>query len=228
VDAAKVEVEAARLAQSRVELRSPFDAIVIDRLVEVGTQATTGTDLLWIAGADTFWVELLVPLDDLRWVRFPGKNGEQGSTVRLVDDAWPPGTAREGRVERLISQLDPASRMARVLVRVDDPLALEPASDGAPPVLLGAYLRGEVEGRLLRDVVSISRAHLREGDYAWVIDDEDKLRIRRLETQFRGPDELVLRSGIAPGERIVTSTIRTPVEGMQLRTATGQIPAEGQ
>jgi hypothetical protein len=47
----------------------------------------------------------------------------------------------------------------------------------------------------------------------------DRLAIREVEIVWGGKESICVRSGLADGERIVTSDIGTPVQGMPLRLA---------
>src|SRR5690606_36764266 len=144
-----------------------------------------------------------------------------GSTVLLYQDAvWPAGVYREGRVFRLIGDLAQTGRMGRLLVEVEDLLALEPENDGKPRLLSGAYLRAEIAGRALPDTVKVDRRFLRDGDRVCLMDANDRLEIRAVEIAYRVPQDVLVSEGLDAGYRIVTTDIAVAVEGMPLRLAT--------
>lgn len=220
VAAAEAALGEARLALGRATLRAPFDAMVRMRAVELGARVAPGAPVATLVDTSAYWVELSLPVSQLRFVSLPGPKGEPGSPVRISDpSAWGPGVAREGRVIRLLGDIEPEGRMARLLVEVPDPLALLPENAGEPALLVGAYVRGEIEGAPLDGVVSLDRALLRDGDRVWVMNEKHELEIRQVEVTFRGNEHVLVSSGLAPGERIVVSELSAPVEGMLLRTA---------
>lgn len=226
VAAAEAALGEARLALARATLRAPFDALVRARSIELGARVAPGTPIATLVDTSAYWVELSLPVSLLRFVSLPGGAGQPGSPVRITDpSAWGPGVAREGRVIRLLGDIEPEGRMARLLVLVPDPLALRPENAGKPALLVGAYVRGEIEGMALDGVVSLDRALLRDGDRVWVMNAKDELEIRQVELAFRGNEHVLVASGLAPGERIVASELSSPVEGMLLRTADDE-PAE--
>jgi hypothetical protein len=54
---------------------------------------------------------------------------------------------------------------------------------------------------------------------------EKKLQIRKVEVVWNREDTVFVRGSLRPGERIVTSRITTPIEGMLLYTK-GEEPAD--
>lgn len=219
LDQARAALAKARLDLERTTVRAPFNAVVRSRGVNKGARVTEATVLTTLVGADAYWVEVAVPVDDLGWLRIPRDGSERGSAVRVYDPASRGGAAyRSGRVIRLAAAVEEQGRMAQVLVEVEDPLALEPANAGRPALLLGSYVRVEIEGATLPSVAAVERGLLRDGDAVWVMDEEGRLDIRPVGIAFRGRDRVFVSSGIAAGERLVTTDLSSPVQGMALRT----------
>ena len=108
--------------------------------------------------------------------------------------------------------------MAQLIVAVEDPFQLGTApAERAVPLLLGSYVRVEIDGPELKDVVTVSRSALREGDTVWVVDANEQLEIRPVKVKWRARDSVLVGEGLAPGERIVTSRLAVPLEKMALR-----------
>lgn len=215
VEAAEAMVAQARLDLARTRLMAPFDAQILDRNVNVGSQVAPGDDLGRLVGIDEYWVRVTVPLRSLRWLRFPLADGE-GSPVQLRNrGAWAEGVTRAGRVLRLIGTVDEQSRLARVLVSVPDPLARD--IDG-PPLILGTVVEARIAGRALNDVVALNRDYVRDDDTAWVMVD-DMLAIRALDIVFEDARYAYVRDGLETGDQVVTTTLATVAEGIPLRRA---------
>ena len=204
-------------ALARTVIRAPFDAIVLSENVAPGSVVTQGADAATIVASDRFHVTLAVPASALDWLKFDGTQ-----LVKLTQPGvWPPGEHRLARIVRLNSELTATGRMAEVIVEIPDPLALEPMNTGKPVLLLGAFVRGTIEGRPVDGAVIVDRAHLRDGDTVWVMNGEDRLEVREVDVAWRGPDNVLVTSGVGPGERIVTTTLATFAPGMELRTRSG-------
>lgn len=212
--AAEAELEAARLSLERTRVRAPFDAVVRAANVKAGDLARSQEPLGVLCATDRYWVRATVRMDHLAWIRRPGDGGEGGSAATVRGTL---GEARAGRVIRLLSDLEPAGRMARVLIEVEDPLQLGSPAEHRVPLLLDEYVRVEIEGRTVENVYRIPRAALRDGRFLWLADAEDKLRIRPVAPIWTTADLALVRDAAAPGERLVVSGLSAPVEGMTLR-----------
>ena len=218
--ASRARLDEARLNLERTRLTAPFDALVVSRAVNQGTVVNASTNLARMVGTDEYWIELEVPVDALRWIRIPQSEDDPGSLVRIYDtNAWSPGRYREGRVLRTTAEVDRQSRLATLIVSVKDPLALQPGNEGLPPLILNAFIKAEIFGQTLEEVYSVPRDFVRDNDTLWIFNEEEKLEIRSLEPVYRGRRDLVVTSGIRPGEKIVTTSMASPVEGMSLRTS---------
>jgi RND family efflux transporter MFP subunit len=217
VQSARAALEQARLDLERTRITAPFDAQILSRDVNLGSQVSPGNTLARLVGIDQYWVETTVPLDRLRWLSFPGESGAAGSAVTLRHrTAWPEKQSRNGRLYRLVGELEGDTRMARVLVTVDDPLAHREESAALPPLLIGSFVQCVLEGREIENVVKIDRKHVRKDDTAWVMAD-GKLEIRQLEIVFQDAEHAYVREGLAGGDRIVTTSLSSVREGAPLR-----------
>jgi len=229
LEAAQTKLDQARVDLARTEIKAPFNAVVQSREVNLGTRASESIVLATLVGTDAYWVAVSVPVSQLRWIRIPQTEGEQGALVRVYDTAaWGDGVFRQGRVIRLESGLEEQGRMARLLVRVADPLSLQTGSAGKPRMMIGSYVRVEIEGNAVASAAAIEREFVRDGSNVWVMNPEGNLAIRPVKIAFRGTDRLIITGGIDPGEQMVISDLSTPVAGMPLRTAddtTGQAAA---
>ena len=97
------------------------------------------------------------------------------------------------------------------------------------PLLIGSYVTVELHGRTIDDAVVIPRRALREvyvdGAHGsrpglWIMDGDDRLEIREAEVVWRGEAKVLLANHLDDGERLVLSTLATPIEGMKLALAT--------
>lgn len=225
VESAEAAVEQAELDLRRTAVRAPFDAHVLSRDVDLGSQVAPGDRLGRLVGTDRYWVEVAVPASKLRFLSIPDGAAEGGSPVRVRNrSAWPEGVVRAGRVDQLLGELAGQTRMARVLVTVPDPLARRGGSgDGAadgPPMILGSFVEARIEADELPDVVRLDRDYLRKDDTVWVMED-GKLRIRRAEVVFRDERYVYVASGLEDGDRVVTTNLSTVVDGAALRLGDG-------
>ncbi|MFP4183855.1 MAG: efflux RND transporter periplasmic adaptor subunit [Halorhodospira sp.] len=217
VQSAQAAVEQAELELERTAIRAPFDAQVLSREVNLGSQVGSGQELARLAGAEMYWIEVTVPVAKLPWIRVPDGGREEGGADVVIRDrgAWPEDASRSGEVDRLIGTLSEDTRMARLLVAVADPLGRE-GPEERPRLLIDAYVECRIQGRLLEEVVRLDRDAVRSGDTAWVMA-EGELEIRELEIRVRDEEYAYVTAGLQDGDQVVTSELTTVQEGAPLR-----------
>ena len=215
VKAAEAAVEQAQLNLRRTSIEAPFDAHILERSVNVGSQVAPGDRLARLVGLETYWVEATVPVSKLQWLEMP-RNGEQGARVRVRNrTAWPEEAYREGRLFRLVGSLEEDTRLARVLIEVPDPLAREGDRD-RPRLLLGSYVEAQIRTKQLDDVVRLNRDYVRDDETVWLMED-GALRIQDVNVLFRDATHAYIDEGIDEQAQVVTTNISTVRDGAPLR-----------
>ncbi len=222
VEAARSAAQQARLNLQRTTIRAPFNAMVLSEAVDVGQYVAPGGQLATLVGTDEAWVQVSMPVEALPSIHFPERDGE-GSPARVSFDVGGQEVVREGRVLRLLPDLDASGGMARVLVAIDDPFAMDREGEDAPkvPLLLGSFVTVDIDVPPLSDVVEVPRLAVREGNQVYVMNDQDQLEVRELQVVWGRPESVLVREGVADGERVITSRVPTPVDGMALREENG-------
>jgi RND family efflux transporter MFP subunit len=207
---AETALNQARLDLSRTTVKAPFTALVLEKEVEKGSRVSVTDTLATLVDAREYWIEATIPVDRLPWVTLPAKD-RPGSVVRVQSQAS--GAESQGRILRLRGDLEDQGRLARIIVSLPRPLDTEPA-----PILLGEYVRLDIEGRRLDDVTRLPRAALRENDMVWVARNAT-LDIRPVSVVWRDTRTVLVNEGLAPGELVVTSELATPIQDMPLTLA---------
>jgi membrane fusion protein (multidrug efflux system) len=217
----------AELNRNRTVIKAPFDALVTEEYVDVGQVVGQNTQIATLVASSAFWVRTSVPMDRLSWIRVPKVSSEHGSPARVFQQIGPGlSVERAGQVVKLLGDLDPKGQMARILVEVKDPLG--PGDNpNAPnvPLLIGATVKLEIDGPILENTIEIPRLALRENNRIWVKDANNKLAIRLVEIIWSGDRTIFVSGNVEPGEKIVTSQISTPVEGLMLREESENPPS---
>ncbi|MCS1416496.1 MAG: Efflux pump periplasmic linker BepD [Verrucomicrobia subdivision 3 bacterium] len=196
-------------------LRAPFNAVVLAEAVETGQRVGPGFSAVTLAGTDEFWVRVSLSADKLRWIKLP-KGGEEGARADIYLEVGDDRMAhRKGKVVRLLSDIERDGRMARVLVSVKDPLGFGGQSVESP-LLIGSYVRVEIDAGKLNNVLAVQRDALREGDKVWISDANDELQIRDVEVRWRRDEMVYLSNVINPGDSLIVSPLRAVLPGMKL------------
>ena len=214
--AEKADVKKAQLNLARTKISAPFNAMVRKKQVDIGSQVSGQDQLAELVGTDEYWIQASMPVDRLNWIMIPRNSGEPGAKVRIF---YRNGIELTGTVIKLLGELEVEGRMARVLVEVKDPLGLNNAENKHPPLLIGEYVRIEIEGRQLKNVYRIPRTALRDNTRIWLVSNDGKLEIRTVETLWRDAQSVLLADGLQPGEQLIVSDLSKPVNGMPLQVA---------
>jgi RND family efflux transporter MFP subunit len=207
----EVALEQAKLDLQRVDVKVPFDAVVLDRAVSVGAEITTQTQLASLAAASPFWIEVSIPYDRLAWINVrqgdtPGAHVVLRPSGPLAGQAeWP------GEVIRRLPSLEQNGRQAVLLVEVRDPL-----QTGKLPLLLGAFVQAEISGPELTNVFAIPRPALHNGKEVWVRNGEGRLEVCPVAPEWGDEETVIVSEGLEEGDMLVTSDISSPVPGMRL------------
>ena len=212
--AEKADVKKAQLNLARTKISAPFNAMVRKKQVDIGSQVSSQEQLAELVGTDEYWIQASMPVDRLNWIMIPRNSGEPGAKVRII---YRNGIELTGTVIKLLGELEVEGRMARVLVEVKDPLGLNSAENKHPPLLIGEYVRIEIEGRQLKNVYRIPRTALRDNTRIWLVSNDGKLEIRTVETLWRDAQSVLLADGLQPGEQLIVSDLSKPMDGMPLQ-----------
>jgi len=217
--AAKSRLSKARLNLRRTVLRAPFNALVLNESVEIGQLINPQSTVATLVGTDAFRVQVSVPIQQLEWLAFPDADHPQGSPVRVIREIGSgESVMRQGRVVELLGDVTQNGRMAQVLVSVADPLDLEKPAKARQPLLLGEYVRVEIEGPELRDVIVLPREAIREGTRVWVKNAENQLEVRPVEVVLSRKETVLISQGLRDGEAIITSQVPAAIPGLPLQT----------
>jgi len=213
LSAAESDLAQARLNLDRTHISTPFNAMIREKDVELGSQVGLQDKLAELVGVDHYWVQVSLPADRLSWISIPTSHRETGAAARVNYHA---GSVIPGHVIKLLGDLESEGRMARLLVSVADPLGIQEPDTGRLPLLIGEYVRVEIQGRQVNSAVRIPRDALRNNDQVWIAGPDSRLEIRPIQTLWRDQQSVLIGQGLDDGELLIVSDLATPVAGMPL------------
>ena len=200
---------------NRTVFRMPFDGRVAQFEAENAQFIPAGRSIL--TAASTRDVELLleVPYEHLV-TRFPAVMADPAAltdqrvtlSARLSYRTRVGAIVWQGHVSRIDPGLSADSRSARVYVTVD----LGP--DEMPPATQ-LYVDVEITGPELLDQIVIPRLAWHAGTVL-IADADNRLERRSVTPAFTFGEHLVVRDGLAPGDRLILTDVLFPAQGMPL------------
>lgn len=228
LQAAKSRFRKAQLDLQRTIVRTPFHALVLQESVEKGQLVNAQSSVATLVDVDEFRVQVSVPIHQIEWITFPGSGRSQGARVRVIREIGnDEPVERRGTVVELLGDVTENGRMAQVLVAIQDPLELEKPDNGRRPLLLGEYVRVEIEGPALHDVIVLPRPTIREGSRVWVKNAENQLEVRQVDVVLSRKETVLISRGLRDGEQVITSQLTAAIPGLLLRTVDEATPPTG-
>ena len=218
-NAMQANVKQAELNLQRTRVFAPFNCYVRSEQLGIGQFLNAGSPVATVAGTDQVEIVVPLPLDELTWLQVP-RNGvpQEGSLAKIELQSGGQTFHWQGAITRALGEIDPRNRMARVVVTVADPFSRDKKGTNLLNDLLpGMFVEVHLQGEEISDVISVPRGALHDNDTVWTVDDENRLHIRAVDILRRERDEVLVRSGLNAGEKIVLTNLSGAAEGMILR-----------
>ena len=216
--AAAAGLEQAQLDLARTSITLPFEGRVANTRVHIGQFISPGTVLGKVFGTEL--VEVRLPLNNrqLASLGLPiGYTAPAGGGLPVEFSAQVAGQQHQwlGKLVRLDASVDAETRMLYAIAELADPYG-ESVSTTGMPMAVGLFVDARVQGRQLPAAMSIPGSALRAGNIVYVINSDNRLEIRTVDVAHSTPQKAVISNGLKPGEKVVTSAIRNPIQGMAI------------
>ena len=79
------------------------------------------------------------------------------------------------------------------------------------------FVTATIEGRNFENVFDIDRAALRGFNSVWVIDNQNKLHLRKVDILRQEKGRVILKAGLTDGEKICLTELDAFIDGMEVR-----------
>ncbi|MHC4713551.1 MAG: efflux RND transporter periplasmic adaptor subunit [Planctomycetota bacterium] len=207
---AQAALERAKINLNESRLLAPFDGVVADRLLDVGSFVSPGTPILRLVSVDTVKVTAGAAeryLGDL----------EVGRTRVVVTVDSLPGRSFPGMLHFISPVIDAGTRTAEIEIRIPNKERL---------LKPGMYARVSlVTRRRDRAVLVPNDAVLgREGDYHVFVEDGGRVRRTQIDLDLRGAHFSEATAGLEGGEKVVISGAGNLLDGAQVVVGEEPVP----
>ena len=211
----------------RIQLHAPFDCRIGPVDLELNQFVAAGEMLFEAHSIDSVEIEAQVSVKNMRMLfdeerrKQDLRDGllelDQEAVKRYLDIEAVVGYAAGGRraeriaeFERIREQLDLQTRSVGVVVSIKNPFS---GIENGPPPVSGTYCEVELIGKARSNQVVIPRSAIRRG-FAYVLDNENRLRRHQVVTSMTQSEFAVVESGVEVGDTLVVSDPTPAVEGM--------------
>ena len=214
LNAAEADLEKAKLNLERTVISLPFDGLIKKKNAGIGQYVNAGS----ILGSAFSTEKVLIPLPltdtELSYLGLPlgyeSKKYLDGPKVIFRSFISRKNIEWTGRITRTSGSIDSLTRLVYAYAEVINPY------DQTPPLVIGTYVDAEIEGNFISGGFVISNAAIKNGNEIYLIDENNKLKIKTIEVVGTENEDVIIFGDINENDMIVVSTLNTVFEGMEL------------
>ncbi len=217
VRAAEADLERAQRDLERTRIRMPYAGMVREKLVDIGQYVTPGTRVGASFAVDRAEIRLPITNEELAYIDLPhfrDQNKEALPQAELFSGNA--GNSWLAEIVRSEGVIDEKSRQIYLVAQIDDPYGLLGKSN-QQPLKIGTFVSAEIGGRTANDLFVVPRHSLGDGDQVMVVSTENTLEFRDVEIVRSTPKEAFITSGLNDGDRVITTALTAPIDGMDIR-----------
>jgi RND family efflux transporter MFP subunit len=211
---AQADLRKAQDDLERTIIRAPYAALLKEKRSELGQYVTPGTPIVTVFSIDYAEVRLAVPQSKLDYLELPGVGGFPSGSAPLVD-LYTENNGLEqhwtASLQRTEGVYDERSRVLFTVARIEDPYAL--VETAIKPIRIGTFVNAIITGKAFHDLVVLPRHILRAGGFLWVIDDQNKLRNRKVATLRNEGNDIYVSSGLENGDLVCLTNVGGAISG---------------
>jgi RND family efflux transporter MFP subunit len=213
VNAANADLERAKLKLERTVVTLPFQGIIRKKMTGIGQFVSAGSILATAFSTEQVLIALPLTDTELSYLDLPlAYEGVYSSSPRVKFYSYTSNKKHEweGRITRTAGSIDPPTRLVYVYAEVLNPYGQ------SPPLAIGMFVNAEIEGKKIENGFLIPNSAITDESLVYIIDDEDYLRIKKVEVLGADNDNLVVKGAIKEGDRVVASPLNNAKDGMAL------------
>ncbi len=227
--AAQAQLQSAELDLSRTQINAPFDGRVMRRRANVGDYMVPGAPVADVFATDVMEVRVALTDQELSALQLPigftARDARSAPTAHVRGGSGGQAPHWEGRLMRVEANVEATTRLVYGVIEVRDPFGASQTAPLAP----GLFVNAELDSPEAETLVAMPRSALKRNSFVYVIGEGDTIEIREVTPVNTTPEAVFVRLGVAAGERVVTSALPSPREGMGVTpmaaTDTGAPPA---
>ena len=191
---AKANLKQAQENLKRTTLSAPFTGLVRAKGVDIGQFVARGQAIATIYANESLEVRLPVADRQLAYLNIPPtQRGELPvefqPSVRLTTSYAGQLLEWTGTIVRTEAEIDRTSRMVQLVARVEN-------TNAEIPITVGQFVNAEISGRNADNVFVLPRSAVRKNNNILVVDADNKLRFRQIDTLRLYQDTILINGGL--------------------------------
>ncbi|WP_251358157.1 efflux RND transporter periplasmic adaptor subunit [Kangiella sp. TOML190] len=223
LDAAKARLAKAKLALDRTKVLAPYDGMIVEKQADLGQLVNQNTPIARIFASSSLEVRLPVPASKVQFLPnfdvSTSANESWSSEVELKADFGGFAKSWTASLDRSDSTIDQSSRQWFVTAKLDGELL---KSD--PLLKIGQFVNARINGKAIADVIVIPSKYIYDNNQVYLYQD-GKLNRRRVEISWQGDQQSLIQSGLASGDKIITTPLNFVADGVKVQLQ-GEAPQD--
>lgn len=225
---AEARVESTQRALANTEIKAPFHGYVREEWVTPGQYLLEGSPVGSVFASDIVEVDLHLSDGNVSLLSSIWLNQDDASrhslSARVRAKYGDQLYEWDGYVHRANASLDKETRTVEVIVRVRNPFSSgkslneSTSSINALPLFIGKFVEVEIQAPARVPYSRIPRLALQADYEVWVVGDQQRVSIVKVDVLQRGRDEVFVSGNLRAGQRVVVSGIDFAVENMLVRS----------
>ncbi|PAJ75685.1 efflux transporter periplasmic adaptor subunit [Pseudoalteromonas sp. NBT06-2] len=208
--ASEASLKRAKRNLERTYIRAPYDAIIEQRAISLGSVVSPGSNIGELNSISLAEVRLPVADKDMQYLINGGIDANVVLTTQFAGKQFD-WQAKIVRNEGIINQ---KSRMNYLVAQVQDPYA---QNSDFPPLRFGAYVNAKIQGLEINNTATVAR-HLVKNNKIAVLSLDNTLTYQTVDVLREYDDLIILSNGLKNGDKVITTALDYPSEGMKLAT----------
>ena len=221
VKSAQASILRAERNLQRTEIKAPYDAMINNRTIGLGSYVGTGSEIGKLLG--TAIAEIRLPVADDK-LQFLINRGEQAK-VNLMGTYAGQEIKWQAEIARSEGVVDDKSRMGYLVAEIKDPYHLQSKTiENDMPLRFGSYVQAKILGVEVASASIVPR-YLVVNNRVAILDNESKLHYAKINIVRQQGGNVIVSNGLLDGDKLIVSALDYPVDGMELVLA-GDEPQE--
>lgn len=214
VKAAQASVLRAERNMERTEVKAPFDAMIAERDIGLGSFVGKGSAIGKLLSTAVAEVRLPVADNQLQFLLNQGQNAQVNllGTFAGKEQIW------QAVINRSEGVIDDKSRMSYLVAEVQDPYRLTSISEDNP-LRFGSYVQAKILGVELPQA-SLLPSYLVVNNKVALLNKDSTLHYVNVDIVRQQGSQVIVASGLVDGDQLIVSALDYPVEGMKLSLST--------
>jgi len=210
---AKVDFQKADLAVIKTRIKADFHGFILDKFVEKGEVVNSGQILGSIYQKDRLNVDVRISPEKMKWIdAFFENDKTPDAKVVLANSDREKLYVWNAKVARVKAKIDEKTRTLPMTLEIlNSDAAIKNGFDLKP----GTFVKCSIIGETYENIFVLPRYLLKRDNILFTVNGHH-LKMKKVEVLRKFEDEIYIKGGLNPGDKIIFSPLPGARDGMEL------------